>query len=368
MIDIDKFHIDRSNWEITKFGEVAIQQKQSVDREQTSITRYVKGEHMHTEDIHLREWGDLKDEYLGPAFIRYFEEGDILYGSRRTYLKKVVVAPFEGITSNTTFVIKANESKIDKRLLLYIMLSEGFTEHSIKNSKGSVNPYINWKDIANYEFLLPPKDQQAKLAELLWAMDDVIEKEKSVLENIELLEKSIRNIEINSLDEDEVKLDNLILPMSKIKVGKIEKTSYKETGKYPIVDQSLDFIIGYTDDEELVYKGELPVIVFGDHTTILKYVDFPFVMGADGTKIIKPNSDIDVFYLYQALKKINLQPQGYRRHFSILKNVNIKIPKDNIWIKKFSNKLKNVNNVKLDSGSKIISSKSLQKSLIHQIF
>lgn len=163
--------------------------KKSVDRDKTDLTRYVKGEHMGSEDIHLREWGELTDEYLGPAFIRYFEEGDILYGSRRTYLKKVVVAPFEGITSNTTFVIKANESKIDKRLLPHIMLSDDFTDHSIKNSKGSVNPYVNWKDLANYEFLLPPKEEQAKLAELLWAMDEVIERERECQKKYDLFFK-----------------------------------------------------------------------------------------------------------------------------------------------------------------------------------
>ena len=75
---------------------------------------------------------------------------------------------------------------IDRRLLPFIMLSEGFTENSIRNSKGSVNPYINWKDIANYEFLLPPKDQQAQLAELLWAMDEVIEREREVLIHLDV--------------------------------------------------------------------------------------------------------------------------------------------------------------------------------------
>ncbi|MCB0687499.1 MAG: restriction endonuclease subunit S [Saprospiraceae bacterium] len=177
-----ELQIDKSLWSLTKFGDIAIQQKQSVDRDNTELTRYVKGEHMGSEDLHLREWGELTDEYLGPAFIRKFEKGDILYGSRRTYLRKVVIAPFKGITSNTTFVIKANEKRIDKRLLPFIMMSEGFTDNSIKNSKGSVNPYINWKDIANYEFLLPPKDQQAELAELLWAMDEVIEREKALNE------------------------------------------------------------------------------------------------------------------------------------------------------------------------------------------
>tara|TARA_B100000003_G_C10915602_1_gene365068 strand:- start:533 stop:1678 length:1146 start_codon:yes stop_codon:yes gene_type:complete len=184
---IDSLNLDRSNWQLVKFGDVAIQQKQSVDRENTDITRYVKGEHMYSEDIHLREWGELKDEYLGPAFIRYFEKGDILYGSRRTYLRKVTVAPFEGITSNTTFVIKANENMINKYLLPFLMLSDEFTEHSIQNSKGSVNPYINWKDIANYEFLLPSKEQHAEIAELLWSTDKVIQEDLKVLKTLENL-------------------------------------------------------------------------------------------------------------------------------------------------------------------------------------
>ena len=131
---ISELQLDKSKWKLTKFGDVAIQQKQTVDRENTELTRYVQGGHMISEDLHLRAWGELTDEYLGPAFIRRFDEGDILYGSRRTYLRKVAIAPFSGITSNTTFVIKSNEEKIDKRLLPFIMMSEGFTENSIKKT------------------------------------------------------------------------------------------------------------------------------------------------------------------------------------------------------------------------------------------
>lgn len=201
--------LNKSDWSLVKFGDVATKQNSSVDRENTHLKRYIKGEHMSSEDIHLREWGDLVDEYLGPAFTRYFEKGDVLYGSRRTYLRKVTIAPFEGITSNTTFVIKANENMIDKNLLPFLMLSEEFTQHSIRNSKGSVNPYINWKDIANYEFLLPPKAQQAKIAELLWAMDEVLQKDIKVSEKLnsqyvtrierELLQKKAKKITLGEL-------------------------------------------------------------------------------------------------------------------------------------------------------------------------
>jgi len=216
---VAELQLDKSKWVLTKFGDVAIQQKKSVDRENTELTRYVKGEHMGSVDLHLREWGELTDEYLGPAFIRKFEKGDILYGSRRTYLRKVVIAPFSGITSNTTFVIKANEKKIDKRLLPFIMMSEGFTENSVRNSKGSVNPYINWKDIANYEFLLPPKEEQAKLAELLWAMDEVIEREKNLLNKSEISKSAF----IEELLTGSIRLGGFDNPWQKFSMDELAK-------------------------------------------------------------------------------------------------------------------------------------------------
>ena len=186
---MNELHIDKTGWKKCKFGDVAIQTKEVVDIENTEHTRYIAGEHMNSEDIHLRKWGIVGDGYLGPAFIRKFSKGDILYGSRRTYLKKVAIADFDGITANTTFVIKANKDLIEPILLVHLMLSDEFTEYSVKNSRGSVNPYINWKDIADYEFLLPPKDEQKRLAELLWAADEMIEKEKKELESMEYFRK-----------------------------------------------------------------------------------------------------------------------------------------------------------------------------------
>lgn len=178
--------IDKTGWKKYRFGDVAIQTKEIVDMDNTELTRYVAGEHMNSEDIHIRRWGTVGDGYLGPAFIRRFHKGDILYGSRRTYLKKVAIADFDGITANTTFVIKPKEELIEPVLLVHLMLSKSFTEYSVTNSRGSVNPYINWKDIADYEFLLPPKPEQKRLAALLWAADEMIEKEKKEMEKLRL--------------------------------------------------------------------------------------------------------------------------------------------------------------------------------------
>lgn len=163
-------------WRMVRFGDIARNVKVTVDPETSGLERYIAGEHMDTDDLHLRRWGTIGDGYLGPAFHRRFKAGQILYGSRRTYLRKVVVADFDGVCANTTFVIEPKGNLIEPDLLPFIMQSEGFTEHSIANSKGSVNPYVNWKDIASYEFALPPKDEQRRIAEILWAAEEAIER------------------------------------------------------------------------------------------------------------------------------------------------------------------------------------------------
>ena len=72
------------------------------------------------------------------------------------------------------------------------------------------------------------------------------------------------------------------------KKHKIKKSEYLSSGSVPVIDQGQDFIAGYINDSECAYDGQLPVIVFGDHTCTLKYVDFPFAVGADGTQLIRP--------------------------------------------------------------------------------
>jgi restriction endonuclease S subunit len=163
---------DRTDWKRVRFGDVVRQLKEQVNPEADGIERYVAGEHMETENVHIRKWGTVGDGYLGPAFIRGFRKGQVLYGSRRTYLKKVAVAEWDGVTANTTFVIEAVEGKLLQELLPWIMLSERFTKHSVQESKGSTNPYINFPDIAKFEFALPPLEQQRRIAEILWAVDE----------------------------------------------------------------------------------------------------------------------------------------------------------------------------------------------------
>jgi type I restriction enzyme S subunit len=154
------------------FGDVVRQVKDRVDPEESGLERYVAGEHMDTDDLRIRRWGTIGDGYLGPAFHMRFKPGQVLYGSRRTYLRKVAVADFEGITANTTFVLEPKDPHVLlPELLPFVMQTEVFHEHAIKQSKGSVNPYINFSDLTWFKFPLPPIDEQRRIAAALNAIE-----------------------------------------------------------------------------------------------------------------------------------------------------------------------------------------------------
>lgn len=143
------------------------------------IERIVAGENLESEDFKIRNWGTVGKDFLGPAFHVMFEPGDILYGSRRTYLRKVSQPDFRGVCANTTFVIRAKEDLLLQGLLKHIMLSERFTQYSIAKSKGSTNPYINWKDLDEFTFKLPSIGIQEKMIEILDGCVDLAEKARS---------------------------------------------------------------------------------------------------------------------------------------------------------------------------------------------
>jgi type I restriction enzyme S subunit len=107
---------------------------------------------------------------------------------------------------------------------------------------------------------------------------------------------------------------------------KIQTSDYQAEGEFPIIDQSQDYICGWTNDVDAVVKKGLPVIVFGDHTCALKFIAQPFAQGADGIKILKPQRGIDIRFLFCALEANPVVQESYKRHFSILKEKKVFYP------------------------------------------
>ena len=106
----------------------------------------------------------------------------------------------------------------------------------------------------------------------------------------------------------------------------LRQKDYLSSGKFPVVDQGQELIGGFTNDQQLVRDFEIPVIVFGDHTRCVKYVDFPFASGADGTKILVPRKGVDPKYAYYQLLSIELPTKGYARHFGELSKRSFVLP------------------------------------------
>ena len=118
--------------------------------------------------------------------------------------------------------------------------------------------------------------------------------------------------------------------LEKVKTGKktsIPKMDYQESGEFPVIDQGASFIAGWTDLIDSVISDNLPVVIFGDHTRIFKYVDFPFALGADGTQLLYPNDDIlNPRFFYYALLNLIIPNEGYSRHYKYLREFSVACP------------------------------------------
>jgi len=144
---------------------------------------------------------------------------------------------------------------------------------------------------------------------------------------------------------------------------------YREKGAYPIIDQSKQFICGFTDDDSyLVNRGCESLIIFGDHTCIVKFVDFPFAQGADGIKVLSVSEkNIDVRYLFQFLKCHSIPSQEYKRHFSELKEMYVPFPQI-IQQRKIASCLSSIDDIITAYKEKLTLLKLHKKGLLQQLF
>ncbi len=141
-------------------------------------------------------------------------------------------------------------------------------------------------------------------------------------------------------------------------VTKVKKDEYSFIGEYSIIDQGKEFIAGYYNSNQGISSSG-PHIVFGDHTRIFKYVDFPILLGADGTKLLSAKiSDVNMKYLYYFFNTLSLPNDGYSRHFKYLKQVVIPLP--NI---QYQNKIANI----LDQAQRLIDKRKEQIALLDEL-
>ena len=226
--------IDKTNWKKYRFDEVCKQINVTSKKPEADGLHYVIGlEHIEPGNLHITKWETLEKE---TTFTRKFVKGQVLFGRRRAYQRKVAYAEFDGICSGDILVFEAIEENLTPELLPFLIQSDGFFEKALATSAGSLSPRTKFKGLADYEFLLPPKDEQKRLAELLWAADEMIEKEKKELEILKDQIQVYINDNCNIIGKPKIPFSNLVNvnPTTRItekEVSLITMTDISEEGE-----------------------------------------------------------------------------------------------------------------------------------------
>jgi len=400
-----KLSIDKTKWTPVKFGEVVFEPKESSKDPVADGIKHVVGlEHIESDNIHLRKSETLEES---TTFTKKFGIGDVLFGRRRAYLRKASQASFNGICSGDITVFRAKENLMPE-LLPFVVNNEKFFDYAIKHSAGGLSPRVKFKDLANYEFLLPPKDQQAQLAKLLWAMDEVIERElllsnklktfynvgiEELLEGKSLLKKENGKYSILKDNSVRDKWENVSIGelCNKVTDGEHLSPVFLEEGK-PILSAK-DIRENDVQIENSKFISEEAFITsrkrcdpdFNDvlivsrgatigRTTVNKLKQPFALMGS--VILLKPNDKILGDYLGMLIRRNRYQRRLLAISGSTAQQaiylVDIKKSKVDIPNVEYQNLIvefmTDISNRLMQAKEKISTSKSLQKSLINQIF
>ncbi len=151
----------KPGWRQVQFGDVVqLAKARSQDPVADGIERYVGLEHLEPGDLRIRSWGNVAD---GVTFTSVFQPGQVLFGKRRAYQRKVAVADFSGVCSGDIYVLESKDPKVLlPELLPFICQSDSFLDHAVGSSAGSLSPRTNWTSLASYAFLIPSVEEQRR--------------------------------------------------------------------------------------------------------------------------------------------------------------------------------------------------------------
>jgi type I restriction enzyme S subunit len=183
----------KSGWRKVKFGDVVqLSKARCADPLAEGIERYVGLEHLEPGDLRIRSWGNVAD---GVTFTSVFKPGQVLFGKRRAYQRKVAVADFSGVCSGDIYVMESQDAGVLlPELLPFICQTDAFFDLAVGTSAGSLSPRTNWTSLANFEFSLPPLAEQRKIRTLLL---DVINAREQLL----LVAGTSRNLLLSTLED-----------------------------------------------------------------------------------------------------------------------------------------------------------------------
>ena len=319
--------------------------------------------------------GKFNRDKLGHADIfdttpykRYIlEDKDLIMShiNSRAFLGRTVLYRKKGneqiIHGMNVLRIKTNEQFLDPVFASYLFKTSHFKKAIDSIRKDAINQSsINIFDICNIQISLPSITEQRKISHALQLIEKKIETNHLINDNLEAMAKQLYDywfVQFDFPNEEgkpykssggamvwneklkrEIPQGWSTLPISAIldkysTTKRYETKEYLSQGKYPIIDQGDTYIVGYTNEDDNLLTRH-PAVLFGDHSTKVKFLDFDFARGADGTQILYSSNDaVSQYYLYLAVSTLQIPNPGYSRHFKYLKELPIAIPSLSIAIK-----------------------------------
>ena len=219
-------------------------------------------------------------------------------------------------------------STIDGRFISYI-INHVINGDISRIAQGKSVVHIKASELAKLRINYPSRQEQNKIIDFLMLLNRKIAKQQSLINALKTYKRGV----MNKLFDENIEFDKY-LKWEKVeeifktindKPYQVQSCSYFQNGLYDIVDQGKKEIVGFCDYNDKLFI-DVPVIIYGDHTTLVKYREKKFIVGGDGVKLLKSrDSNINLKYLYYALLRYNIKLEGYKRHFSILKEVSLPI-------------------------------------------
>jgi len=249
-----------TGWTRVRLGDGARQvSEHEHDPISAGLNRYVGLEHLDPEHITVERWGDISD---GTTFTKRFRAGQLLFAKRRAYQRKAAVADFDGLCSGDLIVIEANPDVLLPELLPYIVHTDRFLDHALRTSSGSLSPRTKWKDLAEYEFDLPPLERQRAVVEVAKSSSNVPRAAEQCSRALDMLLAAVRR---QHFSED---AEGKLVPLSELAAyrnGRAFRPVDPTPNGLPIIriaemldrDKEVDRFDGNFEDKHYIDNGDL---------------------------------------------------------------------------------------------------------------
>jgi len=316
------------SWPTVTLGEVADIVREGVDPQHVpASTRYVGLEHIGSNGE--LDVSDIVEPRSLASTKFAFTAEHVLFGKLRPYLRKVARPPFAGICS-TDIVPIAPTSRLDRAYLFHFLRTDEVVRRATTMSSGANLPRISPRHLLTFPIPLPPVGEQRRIAATLDQADALRRKRQEAQARLgtlinTLFQPTFGDARIAAGAWPTISFDEACADETS-RSEKLQRGNYKHVGRHPVVDQGQSPIAGWSDDDGLLCRSELPVVVFGDHTRAVKYVDSSFIIGADGAKVLKPSERYNPLFFALLLERMPLPDLGYSRHMREVKRLAFPAP------------------------------------------